>query len=516
MLQLLLSTVSPFFCVLHQNKLINKTNRRLKKMSECCAVTAIEDTNKQTACGCGAKDTLPPDDNRRLPVAIIGGGPVGLAAAAHLVSKGESFVLFEQASDVAGNIKQWSHVRLFSPWQYNIDKAAKKLLEVHGWKAPSEGELPTGAELVEQYLNPLSKLPVIKPYVHYNAKVIAVSRKGLSKVKTAGRDKLPFVLHVMKDGNRVVFEVKAVIDASGTWSSPNPVSSEGVWTDDELALNKQIFYGIPEVLGQHRSRYSRKKVLVVGSGHSAINALLDLERLKEKEPATDIVWVIRKPNVRDVYGGQENDSLRERGELGIRLQRLVDSGAITVFPSLFIQDFSQDGQQITVTGRRNEETIRIVGIDEVISNTGSRPDFSFLREVRTDIDSALESVNALAPLIDPNIHSCGTVRPHGEKELRQPDHNFYIVGSKSYGRAPTFLMATGYEQVRSIVAALTGDWEAAEKVELELPETGVCSIGTTSCCVPDDKSAEQTENLSAGSCCTLVGSVTSRTSAAVN
>jgi hypothetical protein len=126
---------------------------------------------------------------------------------------------------------------------------------------------------------------------------------------------------------------------------------------------------------------------------------------------------------------------------------------------------------------------------------------SFLREVRTGIDSALESVDALAPLIDPNIHSCGTVRPHGEKELRQPEHNFYIVGSKSYGRAPTFLMTTGYEQVRSIVAALTGDWEAAEKVELELPETGVCSIGTQNCCGPEGSPVENTaDSCSTGSC----------------
>jgi thioredoxin reductase len=471
-------------------------------MSECCSVSVDQVVQTQSAYGCGVKETMSTDDNRRLPVAIIGGGPVGLAAAAHLVSKGESFVLFETASEAAGNIKQWSHVRLFSPWQYNIDKAAKQLLEVHGWRQPNESELPTGGELVELYLNPLSNLPVIKPHVHYNAKVIAVGRKGLSKVKTADREKLPFVLHVVKDDKRIVFEAKAVIDASGTWSSPNPANSEGIWTDDELTLSNQITYGIPDVLGKHSDRYSGKNVLVVGSGHSAINSLLDLERLKKQEPTTNIIWVIRKPNVNDVYGGQENDSLLERGELGIRLQKLVESGTVQVFNSFYIQSFKKEAEQITVTGSRNEETIRIEGIDEIISNTGSRPDMSFLREVRTGMDSALESVSALAPLIDPNIHSCGTVRPHGEKELRQPEHNFYIVGSKSYGRAPTFLMATGYEQVRSIVAALTGDWEAAEKVELELPETGVCSVGTQNCCAPEESSLVEntSDSCSTGSC----------------
>lgn len=149
----------------------------------------------------------------------------------------------------------------------------------------------------------------------------------------------------------------------------------------------------------------------------------------------------------------------------------------------------------------------VSGVDEVIANTGSRPDISFLREVRASFDPVLESVPQLAPLIDPNVHSCGSVRPHGEQELRQPEKDFYVVGVKSYGRAPTFLMATGYEQVRSVVSALVGDWEAAHKVDLNLPETGVCSsnlsspeqVVTVPCCGPED-SAEDTLP-----CCEPVG-----------
>ena len=115
--------------------------------------------------------------------------------------------------------------------------------------------------------------------------------------------------------------------------------------------------------------------------------------------------------------------------------------------------------------------------DELIVATGFRPDLSFLRELRIALDPALECPPALAPLIDPNEHSCGTVRPHGARELAQPEPGFYFAGMKSYGRAPTFLMLTGYEQVRSIVADIAGDREAAERVELVLPETGVCSGG---------------------------------------
>ncbi|RJX37501.1 glutamate synthase [Paenibacillus pinisoli] len=466
-------------------------------MSPCCGSKSVPVQISMTS-----SKYVKSDD---LPVAIIGGGPIGLAAAAHLVTKGESFVLFEAAVHIAGNVNQWGHVRVFSPWQFNMDKAAKQLLEASEWKSPNEQAFPTGRELIEEYLAPLSELPEIKPFVHYNAKVVAVTRKGLSKVKTAGRAELPFVLHVQQGEQLLKYEAKAVIDASGTWSSPNPAVSDGVWTKGEQALSSQISYGIPDILGKDRDRYAGKNVLIVGSGHSAINALLDMERLQEQEPHTSISWVIRKSNVAHVYGGQESDALRERGVLGVRLQQLVESGKIAIYTSFLIDHIEKNESQVNVVGMVNGEKVRINGLDEVICNTGSRPDLSFLREVRTNIDSDIESVGALAPLIDPNVHSCGTVRPHGEKELRHPDHNFYIVGSKSYGRAPTFLMATGYEQVRSIVAALTGDWEGAENVELNLPETGVCSVNK-SVQFSDNLSSKQPADVQTESSCSTVPS----------
>ena len=106
--------------------------------------------------------------------------------------------------------------------------------------------------------------------------------------------------------------------------------------------------------------------------------------------------------------------------------------------------------------------------------TGFRPDLSFLTEIRLDLDPTLEAPRRIAAEIDPNIHSCGSVRATGAADLAQPEPDLYLVGMKSYGRAPTFLALTGYEQVRSVVAALAGDHEAAARVELVLPDTGVC------------------------------------------
>lgn len=438
--------------------------------------------------GCGSNHE---NTEAKLPVAIIGGGPVGLAAAAHLLVRGESVLLLETGESIGANIQQWQHVRMFSPWQYNIDKASRQLLEANGWTTPPDDELPTGRELVEKYLVPFSELPEVKPNIHLGAKVVGVTRRDLDKVKTANRENQPFTLVVDENGTVNTYDARAVIDASGNWTTPNPVLSMGIWTPTEQSLTDRIYYGIPDVLGQYKNRYAGKSAVVVGSGHSAINALLDLAKLKSEFPETEIVWILRKPSVTDSYGGEDKDGLPARGELGIRLRSLVESKQVTVLTPVHIEHVHQEGTTMTMRGTMNGEEVMVSGIDEIISATGARPDLSFLREVRIQLDPAIESVDALAPLIDPNIHSCGTVRPHGEKELRHPEKDFYIVGVKSYGRAPTFLLATGYEQVRSVVAGLVGDWQAAEEVQLDLPETGVCKVGSASagnsqesCCGP--------------------------------
>jgi len=436
------------------------------------------------------------------PVAIIGAGPIGLAAAAHLKVRGMPFILFEAGSAVASNIMSWKHIRVFSPWRYNIDKAARALLDETAWKSPDDEGLPTGEELYREYFKPLSELPSIKPNLHVGAKVISIGRKNIDKMKTWGRDEVPYVVQVLKGEEIEQYEVKAVIDASGTWNSPNPIGSGGVYASGEVENRDKIFYGIPDILGQYEERYKNKSVLVVGSGHSSINAILELNKLKEKYPQTEIHWVLRKNKISDVYGGQEDNALAARGELGIKIEDLVDNDRVNVYTPFQIQQVFKKGGRLTIVGVQNNQKLALPGIDQIISNTGSRPDFSFLREVRLKIDPSLESVAEIAELIDPNIHSCGTVRPHGEKELRHPDKDFYIVGSKSYGRAPTFLMATGYEQVRSIVAAIDRDMEAARNVELYLPETGVCSVdlggGGSACCGVESTPKKKT---AAAACC---------------
>ncbi|MDK8643019.1 NAD(P)-binding domain-containing protein [Niallia taxi] len=427
--------------------------------------------------------------DKELPIAIVGAGPVGLAAAAHLIQYKQKVILLEAGTEVGSNILTWKHIRLFSQWKYNIDKAASSLLEKYKWEKPNLEEIPTGKELVENYLIPLSKIPEIQEVIALNTKVISIAKKNIDKLKTANRENVPFVIYTEHEGTIQAIEARAVIDATGTWGNPNPANSSGVWLESEKHLKENIFYGLPDILGESISRYKNKKVAVIGSGHSAINALLELGILKEKNPATEILWVIRKEHVEDAYGGEEKDALKARGLLGSKIHEMVDKGIIQVYTSFKIEQLKKNNTStITIIGEIKGVKSEIDLIDEVIVNTGNRPNYSFLSELRTKVDFATESVEELSSLIDPNLHSCGTVRPHGEKVLRQPEKNLYVVGSKSYGRAPTFLMATGYEQVRSIAAYIAGDIEAAEKVELDLPETGVCSVNFSN--IKSDRSCE--------------------------
>ncbi len=423
----------------------------------CCGTTTFEieqfTTPQQTAPGMAG-----------LPVVVIGAGPVGLAAAGQLTERGIDFLLLEAGEQVAASIAQWGHVRVFSPWKYDIDATARRLLEADGWTAPDPEWLPTGAELINDYLAPLAKL--FGDRVRLGAKVTAISRLGYDRVRTTGREQAPFLIR-LADGTEL--RARAIVDASGTYTSPNVLGASGLPAHGEGEVS--VDHALPDVLGADRDRYQGRHTLVVGAGHSAATTLLALAEL----PGTPITWAIRAGDATRTYGGGDADALPARGALGTRLRAHVESGRITLLTGFFTHRVNATGQDIQVISRDPSGHEQSVTVERIVSATGYRPAHSIAAELRLDLDPVLGSTRALAPLIDPNQHSCGTVPPHGVDELAHPEPGYYAVGVKSYGRAPTFLMATGYEQVRSVVAALAGDWQAARDVRLDLPETGVCS-----------------------------------------
>jgi hypothetical protein len=406
-----------------------------------------------------------------LPVVVIGAGPVGLAAAAHLVERGLPFLVLEAGPDVGASVAEWGHVRLFSPWRYDVDTAAEKLLAASDWQRPADHELPTGGELVQRYLRPLAALPTLAPHIRYNARVTDLARVGLDRVRTAGREEAPFAVR-LAGGDEI--QAQAVIDASGTWRTPNPLGVNGLPAPGEadLAQAGVIDQALPDVLGADRGSFAGRHTLVVGAGHSAANTILALAELADTAPGTTITWAVRRGSPDRAFGGGDDDALPGRGALGTGLRLLLDSGKVELVTGFGISVVrrTEDGR-VEVTGASG----RTLVVDRIVAATGYRPDHTIAGELRLDPDPVLESTRALAPLIDPNEHSCGTVRPHGVDELTHPEPGYFAVGMKSYGRAPTFLLATGYEQVRSVVAAVVGDWTGARDVQLDLPETGVCS-----------------------------------------
>jgi hypothetical protein len=351
-----------------------------------------------------------------------------------------------------------------------------------GWQAPAADGYPTGEEIVSRYLEPLAALPGIAERLRIGARVVGVTKAGIDKLRDAGREDAPFELVVAEGGVERRHLAAAVVDASGTWTQPNPLGAGGLRAAGEAAARDRIAYGIPDVTGADRARYAGKRVVVVGSGHSAFNALLDLVALRDSVPGTEIAWAIRGEAPGRKYGGDGDDQLPARGALGAAVRGVVEHGPVELIGGFQTREVGVAGGRVVL-----RDGSRTIAGDEVIAATGFRPDLSLLAELRLSLDDRVEAARALAPLIDPNVHSCGSVPPHGVDELSHPDQGVYLVGMKSYGRAPTFLLRTGYEQVRSVAAALAGDWEAARRVELVLPETGVCSgppenAGGAACC----------------------------------
>ncbi|MDT3329267.1 NAD(P)-binding domain-containing protein [Microbacterium sp. KSW-18] len=401
-----------------------------------------------------------------LPVVVIGAGPQGLAAAAHLIERNMPVVVLEAGSAPAAAVAEWGHVRLFSEWPELIDAAGARLLSTSGWQAPGAG-YPTGDQWIGKYLAPLAT--ALGDRIRFGSRVTGVSRMGRDRLVDADRGEQPFTVHISpSEGEEYRLQARAVIDASGTWASPNPAGADGLPALGEASAADLLSYRIPDF--RDRAGFSGKHTIVIGSGHSAVTAVLALARMARRDPSTTVTWALRRATAGNTFGGGDADELPARGALGIRAKEYVEAGLVSLVTGFRVERVTHDGERPTLVA----EDGRTLTADRVVVLTGFRPDLSFLSELRLELDPTLQAPVRIAAEVDPNVHSCGSVAATGAADLAQPEQNFYLVGAKSYGRAPTFLALTGYEQVRSVVAELAGDHEAARRVELVLPDTGVC------------------------------------------
>ena len=421
------------------------------------------------------------------PLVIVGAGPVGLAAAAHAVERGLPVTVLEAGPTVGAAVLEWGHVRLFSPWSELVDDAAARLLEATGWVRPAGEAAPTGREWVEAYLRPLAEALLDRGAVlRVGSEVVGLARRGRDRLVAQAREEVPFAVHVRTaDGGEEVLTAAAVVDASGTWGDPAPAGADGWPAPGER--DADVAYRVPDLADlQVRERYAGRHVAVVGSGASAHQAVVELAALAEEASGTRVTWLVRRHDADGVFGGEEADELPGRGALGSRARAAASSAYAEVVTGFRTAALEQDGARTTLVAQDGRRVV----VGRVVAVTGFRPDHAWLAQVHLDLDGELSAPRDLAPEIHPAFHSCGTVSPHGAALLRQPEGGLYLVGMKSYGRAPSFLALTGYEQVRSVVAEVAGDHEAASRVDLVLPETGVCGVGAaydgepSGCCAP--------------------------------
>ncbi len=425
-----------------------------------------------------------------LPIAVIGAGPVGLAAAAHLLERGLEPLVLEAGPAPAHSVSQWGHVRLFSAWDELADAAATRLLAPAGWTAPAGG-YPTGAEWIASYLRPLAD--ALGQRVRYGCLVTGVSRRGRDRLVDAGRAGQPFTVHVeTADGTEARLEARALIDASGTWRQPSPAGADGLPARGERAAADVLSYYLPDFARE--GDFAGTHTVVVGSGDSALTAVSELARIARSHPGTRATWAVRRAIIGNTFGGGTADQLPERGALGTRARKVVEAGLIDLVTGFRVEQVRPGGGGTVLIA---EDGQALPPASRILVLTGFRPDLSFLSEMRLELDSTMQAPPRLAAEIDPNLHSCGSVRATGARDLAHPEPGLYLAGMKSYGRAPSFLAMTGYEQVRSIAAELAGDHEAAARVDLALPDSGVCggsglfdepddadTGGVEDCCAP--------------------------------
>lgn len=330
------------------------------------------------------------------PVVVIGAGPVGLAAAAHLTERGISPLVLEKGRQAGAAAREWAHVRLFSPWSEVVDPAAERLLAPTGWVRPEGTAYPTGGDWAERYLEPLAA--VLGDRVRFGVEVTGVARAGRDRIVDADREAQPFTVHVRRaDGGEERIVARAVIDASGTWSVPGPLGADGLPALGERTAAGRIAYRVPDLKDPAvRARYAYKRVAVVGSGASAFTALAYLAEVAREAPGTHAVWILRRGITGSTYGGGAADQLPARGALGLAAKAAVEDGyatAVTGFRTAAVER-AADGQRPVLVA---EDGRRLDPVDEVIALTGFRPDLSFLGELRLGLDERLQAPTALAP-----------------------------------------------------------------------------------------------------------------------
>jgi thioredoxin reductase len=393
-------------------------------------------------------------------IAILGSGPTGLEAALAAAEAGFPFTIYEAAPEVAGNVRAWGHVRLFTPWEMNVSPRMRRHLAAAGREVPDGADCPTGNDLAEHLFEPLAALPAIAPHLRLGTRVVAIGREGLLKheeIASAERGRRPFrLLLADASGREWTEKASVVIDATGTYGNPNSLGDGGIPAPGERTADGAIRRSIPD-FAREAADWAGKTVLVAGAGHSAQTAVRDLAELAPRAPGTQVVWALR--NADPSWGTHDGDPLLDRARLAAEARALAEgaSPAVETRRGVAIEEIrggERPNGKLSVV-LRNGAGPEEVQVDRILSLTGYIGDHSLYRQLQVhECYATCGPMKLSAALLGAGGGDCLAQTSHGVETLTNPEPGLYILGSKSYGRNNTFLMRVGWEQVAEVFGAL--------------------------------------------------------------
>lgn len=387
-------------------------------------------------------------------VAILGAGPIGMEAALAAVAAGHDPVVYERGPGIGAGVRRWGHVRTFTPWSMTVSPRARAAL---GETAPDGPDLPTGNEIVERLLEPLAGLPQLAGRIHARTAVTAVGRAGLLKheeIGSAARAARPFRLLLRDEvtGEERVDHARVVIDATGVSGTPNRMGDGGIDAIGERRFEERIDRHLVDLAADHAG-WAGRTILLTGAGHSAQTAARDLADFAARAGVgTRVIWAIRA--ARPSFGAVPGDTLAERAALNATARELAAgaSTAVEVRTGVVTEALTARGDRLEVT-LRNGDTQRVV-VDRILALNGGVGDASIYRQLQVhECYASLGPMKLAATLGDPDA-DCLAGSVSGPEALRNPEPGFFILGAKSYGRNPQFLLRTGWQQVDDVFGAL--------------------------------------------------------------
>jgi pyridine nucleotide-disulfide oxidoreductase len=376
---------------------------------------------------------------------VVGAGPMGLEAALGALERGFAVTVLEKGR-VGENLRRYGATRLFSPFAMNVSDRAKALL---GGSAPAADELLTGEEMAERVLEPLARTPLLAGRIRTGHAVTAIGRARMTRRDLPGhplRGERPFRILVETPRGEEVMEADAVLDASGVYGRPAAVGVGGIPARGERALDGALIQRL-DALQAALPGLAGKDVLLVGHGHSAAGALAAIASLPDPPR---VQWATRSPNRRPCVEVAD-DPLPERARVTAHANDLAGNppAFLTVERRAGVEAFEPRAGRVavTLTGGRG-------GVfDVVLGFTGYRPDLSFLSELALEVSPASEGAAGIARALA-GVTDCLSVPKFRAADLDSGEPAFHLVGVKSYGRLPTFLLRNGIDQLETVLDRL--------------------------------------------------------------